>query len=101
MERVVRWLSFTIASAVASGVGGLFVRTLLEDVQNYGSLAERTLRKIVDSWSDAATFSQLIQQLEQEMGEDYLEPMRTGLPEGEVVIAIEHQTEENGEDDST
>jgi hypothetical protein len=80
-----------LAGAVASGTGGPFARTLLEDIRNFGSLAERTLRKIVDASRDTATLTALLDELKNEMGENYLDPLRNGLPEGEVVIAIEHR----------
>jgi hypothetical protein len=80
-----------LAGAVASGTGGAFARTLLEDIRNFGSLAERTLRKIVDASRDNDTLGVLLGQLQDEMGEHYLDPLRHQLPEGEVVIAVEHR----------
>ena len=83
-----------LAGAVATGFGGAFARTLLEDVRNYGSLADRTLRKIVDASRDTATLADLLDQLETEMGDHYLDPLRDGLPDGEIVIAAEHRADE-------
>ena len=80
-----------LAGAVATGVGGPFARTLLEDIRNYGSLADRTLRKVVEASRDSATLAELIDQLETEMGIHYLDPLRNGLPDGEIVIAVEHR----------
>jgi hypothetical protein len=82
-----------LAGAAATELGGAFARTLLEDIRNYGSLADRTLRKIVDASRDTATLVDLLDQLETEMGDHYLDPLRDGLPNGEIVIAVEHRVE--------
>ena len=87
-----------LAGAVAAGTGGPFARTLLEDIRNFGSLAERTLRKIVDAAHDSTALSTLLDELKSEMGEHYLDPLRNGLPEGEVVIAIEHRADNTQEE---
>ena len=80
-----------LAAAVESGTGGTFSATLLDDIRNYGTLAERTLRKIVDASRDADLLRGLLAELKSEMGEDYLNELRNDLPKGEVVIAIEHR----------
>lgn len=82
-----------LASAIAGGDADAFARTLLEDIQNYGSLAERTLRKIVEASGAVGEMSTLLSQLKEEMGEGYLDSLRPVLPAGEVVIAIEHRTD--------
>jgi len=38
-----------LLGAIDRGLGGAFARKLLEDLQNHGTLAERTLRKIADT----------------------------------------------------
>jgi hypothetical protein len=83
-----------LATAIGSGTGGPFVKVLLDDLQNHGTLSDRTLRKIIDASRSPKTFTRLIEQLEAEMGADYLDAIKTRIPPNEIVIAIEHQ---NGE----
>lgn len=80
-----------LATAIGSGTGGPFVKALLDDLQNHGTLSDRTLRKIIEASRSPQTFEQLIEQLEAEMGADYLDAIKTGMPRNEIVIAIEHQ----------
>lgn len=80
-----------LATAIGRGVGGDFVNVLLEDLQNHGTLSERTLRKIVDASRDSKAFPKLIQQLRREMGANYLDAMKSKLAPSEIVIAIENQ----------
>jgi len=80
-----------LATAIGSGTGGPFVKVLLDDIQNHGTLSDRTLRKIIDASRNAKTFTRLIEQLEGEMGGDYLDAIKTRIPPNEIVIAIEHQ----------
>jgi len=80
-----------LASAIGKGIGGEFVKVLLDDLQNHGTLADRTLRKIIDAAGKDASFEKMIAQLKHEMGEDYLQLIKDKLPPNEIVIAIEHQ----------
>jgi len=83
-----------LATAIGSGTGGPFVKVLLDDLQNHGTLSDRTLRKIIDASRSPKTFTRLIEQLEAEMGTDYLDAIKTRIPPNEIVIAFEHQSEE-------
>ncbi|MBT7065268.1 MAG: helicase [Verrucomicrobia bacterium] len=80
-----------LATAIGSGSGGSFVKILLDDLQNCGTLSDRTLRKLIDASRDSKAFAKLIKQLETEMGADYLNAIKTRMPPNEVVIAFEHQ----------
>lgn len=80
-----------LIAAIAKGSGGLFVKILLDDLQNHGTLADRTLRKIIEAAGEDKLFEKCISQLKQEMGGDYLELIKDKLPPNEIVIAIEHQ----------
>ncbi len=76
---------------IGAGVGGDFAKVLLDDLQNHGTLAERTLRKIMETAGKPAEFEKLIRQLKNEMGTNYLTLIKDKLPPNEIVIAIEHQ----------
>ncbi len=76
---------------IASGAGGDFAKVLLDDVQNLGTLSDRTLRKIVDASGKDVNFKKLVDQLKREMGADYLSAIKDKLPQNEIIIAIEHQ----------
>lgn len=78
-----------LVSAISNGIGGEFTKTLLDDLQNHGTLSERTLRKIIGDRNIAP--EKAIQQLKLEMGADYLSIIKDKLPLSEIVIAIEHQ----------
>jgi len=80
-----------LAGAIGKGVGGAFVKVLLDDLQNHGTLSDRTLRKIIDAAKTDSSFADFIGKLTEEMGEDYLEKIKDQLPPNEIVIAIEHQ----------
>ncbi len=80
-----------LSGAISRGWGGDFVRVLLDDLQNHGTLADRTLRKIVEASGVRKDFEDLIRLLQKEMGADYLEDIKERLPPNEIVIAIEHQ----------
>jgi len=84
-----------LATAIGSGAGGPFVKVLLDDLQNCGTLSDRTLRKIIDASRNNKEFAKLIEQLESEMGPDYLDAIKTRMPPNEVVIAFEHQQNED------
>ena len=72
-----------------------FLETLLEDLQYYGTLSDRTLRKIF--LPDLATASgvekmrKVLDQLIAEMGRDYLARYRDGAAEDEIIIGIEQR----------
>lgn len=83
-----------LSGAISKGWGGVFVKDLLDDLQNHGTLADRTLRKIVEASGSQKAFEDLIRLLRKEMGADYLEKIKDKLPPNEIVIAIEHQEEE-------
>lgn len=76
---------------IGAGVGGDFAKVLLDDLQNHGTLADRTLRKISETAGKPAEFEKLVRQLKSEMGADYLARIKDKLPLNEIVIAIEHQ----------
>jgi len=80
-----------LIAAIAKGAGGLFAKVLLDDLQNHGTLSDRTLRKIIEASVDDKKFEKAIGQLKKEMGADYLDLIKDKLPPNEVVIAIEHQ----------
>lgn len=80
-----------LVSAIARGIGGIFAKTLLDDLQNHGTIADRTLRKIIDGSSEDKTLEKTINLLKQEMGANYLEAIKDKLPLNEIIIAIEHQ----------
>ncbi len=75
---------------LGKGVGGEFVGVLLDDLQNHGTLSDRTLRKIIEASRTEAAFEKEIKKLRKEMGSDYLEKIKSKLPPNEVVVAIEH-----------
>lgn len=80
-----------LSGAISQAIGGEFVKVLLDDLQNHGTLADRTLRKIVETAGEQKKFGSLIHLLEREMGSDYLQGIKDKLPANEIVIAIEHQ----------
>jgi hypothetical protein len=73
-----------------------FLETLLEDLQYYGTLSDRTLRKIF--LPDLATASgvekmrKLLDQLIAEMGRNYLDRYRQKSTEDEIIIGIEQRS---------
>lgn len=74
-----------------------FVRTLREDILDYGTLADYTLRRIanVETVNDAGKKKAVVEisVIKQELGEDYLqkEKNRQKDVEKEIIIAIENQ----------
>ncbi|KJR42461.1 helicase domain-containing protein [Candidatus Magnetoovum chiemensis] len=73
-----------------------FLRTLREDVIDYGTLSDYTLRRIVNIEIEEKRFAlglKEIQSLKQELGEDYLlkEKVRQKNLNKEIIIAIENQ----------
>lgn len=68
-----------------------FLRTLKEDIVGYGTLAEYTLRRIINFKEDRV---EEIEKLRKELGEDYLAREKNRLREQkkEVIIAIENKT---------
>lgn len=85
----------TLIDKIAAGVGGGFAKVLLDDLQNYGTLSERTLRRIIEASGSNGKFEKAINQLKMEMGADYLSAIKDKLPPNEIVIAIEHQGKSN------
>jgi len=77
---------------IGAGVGGDFAKVLLDDLQNHGTLSDRTLRKIVEASGKNTEFEKIIHQLQREMGANYLALIKEKLPPNEIVIAIEHQS---------
>lgn len=67
-----------------------FLRTLKEDILGYGTLADYTLRRIANFKEDGAKD---IQELKDELGEDYLikEKNRQKDQKKEIIIAIENK----------
>ncbi len=80
-----------LVAAIAKGSGGLFAKVLLDDLQNHGTLSDRTLRKIIEASGEDKKFEKAIGRLKQEMGADYLELIKDKLPPNEIVIAVEHR----------
>ena len=80
-----------LLGSIAKGLGGDFANTLLDDLQNHGTLSERTLRKIVDASGSETDFEDQLNRLRREMGANYLAAIKNKLPPGEIVIAIEHR----------
>ena len=78
-------------SAIAKGLGGDFCRMLLDDLQNHGTLSDRTLRKFIDAFGNDREFEDLIARLKNQMGEKYVDELKDKLPPNEVLIAIEHK----------
>ncbi|MGC8866898.1 MAG: helicase-related protein [Elusimicrobiales bacterium] len=72
-----------------------FLRMLLEDIINYGTLPDHTLKRIVDlnKIKDVDVKVQKIAALKNELGEDYLDRGKSQLKEltKEVIIAIENR----------
>ena len=77
-----------------------FLEILLEDLQYYGTLSDRTLRKIF--LPDLATVSgvekmrKVLDQLIAEMGRDYLDRYRHQSAEDEIIIGIEQRSAAQG-----
>ena len=76
---------------ISDDIGGPFANTLLQDIQNYGTLSDRTLRKIIEAAGKNREFEKAVRTLEKEMGSDYLEKVKVKLPANEIVVAIEHK----------
>lgn len=72
-----------------------FVELLIEDIQYFGTLSERTLRKIAKP--DIATpeglreFEKLLDALKGELGPDYLDAYRQRGKEDQVIITVQQQ----------
>lgn len=81
----------TLIAKISAGAGSAFAKMLLDDLQNYGTLSERTLRKIIEAGGSNTKFEKMIAQLKTEMGSDYLAAVKDSMPPNEIVIAIEHQ----------
>jgi SNF2 family DNA or RNA helicase len=74
-----------------------FLSTLHDDIQHYGTLGERTLRKIFESRLDndqgIANMRKLLDRLIEEMGGDYLDHYKRAAAEDEIIIGIERRAE--------
>lgn len=76
-----------------------FIRTLIEDLRDYKTLAKSTLRRFAGIKLDASKpkslsdFRAELQAIKANLGEDYLDviKMRLGTLKSEVIIAIENQ----------
>ena len=70
-----------------------FVSILLEDIKNYGTLPDYTLRRIANIEQNTNKTSNEILKLKQELGEDYLlkEKARQRNINKEIIIAIENK----------
>lgn len=77
--------------AISNGIRVDFAKTLLDDIQNHGTLAERTLRRIVETDAQPAPLNEVLDRLRHEMGADYLQTLKSQLPPNEIIVAIEHQ----------
>jgi superfamily II DNA or RNA helicase len=96
-------LSSAVSLARESGHGELlaFLRTLLHDIQNYGSLPDYTLRRIVrnearaDAPASLERFFTEIARIRSEVGENYLESIKRTLnySASEIIIAVENRRE--------
>jgi bacterioferritin (cytochrome b1) len=77
-----------------------FIRTLLEDINDYGTLADYTLRRIanLDSINERQKKQTVneIRTLKEELGEDYLqkEKEKQLSLHKEIIIAVENQNYE-------
>ena len=71
-----------------------FVRTLLEDILDYGTLSDYTLRRIANlDINKLSSVTKELKKLRQELGEDYLEKEKERLKSlsKEIIIAIENR----------
>jgi len=73
-----------------------FLRTLLEDIIDYGTLSEYTLRRIANLETEKMNIEQIVgelKSLKNELGEDYLnkEKQKLSSKEKEVIIAIRNK----------
>lgn len=73
-----------------------FLRTLREDILDYGTLSSYTLRRIANLKSSNLSIDQIIAEVERlrnELGEDYLEKEKARLKDlnKEIIIAIHNQ----------
>ena len=80
-----------LLSAMSANIGQGFAEVLLDDIQNYGTLSERTLRKLVNAAGNSEKMQAVLAELEDEMGADYLAPIKLKMPPNEILIAVEHQ----------
>ena len=80
-----------LTGAIARGVGGHFARILLDDLQNHGTLSDRTLRMIINAAATDAALEAMIETMKNQMGVGYLEAIKDQLPDNEIVVAVEHQ----------
>ncbi|MDD4026046.1 MAG: helicase-related protein, partial [Kiritimatiellae bacterium] len=73
-----------------------FLELLIEDIQYYGTLSERTLRKIakpdISTTDGMNELLNILDSLKGELGTDYLEPYRKKKTEDQIIITIEQQS---------
>lgn len=69
-----------------------FIEMLLEDILEYGTLSEYTLRRIIEI--DSQNYKEAVKSLMEELGADYLdkEKERTKNLNKEIIVAIENQS---------
>ncbi len=73
-----------------------FLELLIEDIQYYGTLSERTLRKIakpdINTTDGMNELLNILDSLKGELGTDYLESYRKKKTEDQIIITIEQQS---------
>jgi len=73
-----------------------FIELLIEDIQYYGTLSERTLRKIakpdITSQDGLREMATLLDNLKGELGNDYLATYKKAGVEDQVIITVEQQS---------
>ena len=73
-----------------------FLELLIEDIQYYGTLSERTLRKIakpdISTTDGMNELLNILDRLKGELGIDYLESYRKKKTEDQIIITIEQQS---------
>ncbi len=70
-----------------------FIRSLVEDLQEYKTLSKSTLRRFASIPPTRSEFKEELRQVRIQLGEDYLDVIkqRLGTMKSEVIIAIENQ----------
>ncbi len=74
-----------------------FINTLLEDIIDYGTLPQHTLRRIANlEINGIQNAIKELEQLKNELGEDYLEKEKKKIKKlkKEIIVAIENQKQE-------
>lgn len=70
-----------------------FIRVLIEDIRDYRTLPKSTLRRFSNVTPDSPNFKKELQEVRQNLGDDYLDTIksRLGALKSEIIIAIENQ----------